>query len=665
MTFADADLAHVAHLRAEGVPVDEAGGEPAPTDPALPEPRTVKGLLLAVQSEMLASETDRLEHMERIKEGWDIYNLRAYEPDELLLSDQQGVTLPTTRARVDQAHGSLYAALDVYPFYQAEVGEGQDGTVGIHAQAALGEELDRCEFSNALDVALRSSLVGTIGFFKPTTIIGDDGSPRLDVEAVDPRDLFLSPHNVRDVQQCTMIAHQYTETLGWVRDQALMGTFSMNAVRRLGAYHAGDRLDGGGTERAQQGLPDADSILSDESRKVQILEAYIKYRPKPRPDSTLSLNARTWEPSRMWRVFVERSSWTVLAAEPWDDGFPFLPLRHQRGQTTIYAPSFPNVMKDLQWTGDMLMTAYLEAAKLATAPVWEVQTNTLAMEWLNKRRDAAGGGAVRPVPGDVIPKRGAGDALKPIYFQPPPMQIEAILNRLEQVANLATITVQPMSTYRSATEHRYAMASVSAKEQQMLKVLRADLTRLGEYVKRLYWKYIARPVLSNGMGAEMRQIMHGTLAYTTSAEAWSMIRFTPRGMTTQADQMLTMQATQEALMLSAQFLPQKPMFEQAGLWPFIWHALSRRLDALGIADYEAYIGANPVMDPNVQQLDPYTQQRQMQASMLLMQANNPAGGAGVMQAAQGMLPGADGGMRGSDGAPTVPPGGAPIPPGAN
>lgn len=654
MTLPDLDMQHAALLRAEGVQVDDP---PMQSDPNLPDKNTLTGLLFAIQAELQSSETDRREHMEGVKAGWDIYNLRAYEPEEMLLSDSQPITLPTTRARVDYAHGSLYGALAVTPFFQADVGDGQDGTVGIHAQAAIGEELDRCEFENALDVVLRGSLVGTIGFFKPTVVDGEDG-PRLDVDAIDIRDLYLSPHNVRDLQQCTMIAHAYTETLGWCRDQAVNGVFSMDAVRQVNAHHSGDRLDGGGSERPLQGLSDSDSTLSDESRKVQIHEVYIKYRPRVKPDQPIAQNARTWEASRMWRVFLNKDSNTILAAQEWDDGFPFLPLRHQRGQTTIYAPSFPNIMRDIQWANDMLMSASIEADRMGVAPIWEVEVNSLAMEWLKKRREDAGGAAVRPVPGDVIPRRGAGEQMKAIYQQPTPPQIDARMNRLEQLANLATIAILPAQTYRSATEHRYAMAGVTAKEAQMLKVLRADLARLGEYIKRLYWKYLAQPTLSNPeTGAEMKNVFHGTLAYEVSAVSWGMIRLTPRGMTTASDQMMVMQATQEALMLCAQFLPQKPMFEQAGLWPNVWYALSRRLDALGIQDWESYIGPNPQADPNETELDPAAQERKLQASMMLMQANNPTGGGGMAQ----MLPGADGGMRASDGAPTVPPGGAPMP----
>lgn len=653
----DPDAPYYAVLRSEGVhvPSDRTPKSTAP----LPSEKVVKGLTNAIRAELLGSESDRAEHMTRVTEGWDIYNLRAYEPEEMLLAEQQSLTLPTVRARVDQAHGGLYAALALSPFYQADVTDGADGTPAIHAQAAIGEELDRCEFENALDINLRSSLVGTIGYFKSTTVQDERGQTRLDVEAVDPRDLYLSPHNVRDTQQCNLMAHAYTETLGWIRDQALYGTFDMAAVRKLSAGHVGTADDGGGSERAQQGLPDGDSLASDDSQKVEILECYIKYRPRINPDEPLDPNAKTWKPSEMWRVFLDRKNWVILRAEEWEDGFPFHPLRHQRGQTTIYAPSFPTVLKDIQWASDMLMSASIEADRMGVAPVWQVPVNSLAMEFLKSRQDESGGRAVRPVAGDVIPVRTAMDEMKPIYFPPTPPQIGERLNRLEQLASLATVTVQPMQTFRTATEHRYAMSSVSAKEQQMLKVLRADLSRLGEYLKRLYWKYVARATYSDMTGQELKQIVHGTTGYTMNAQTWGMIRLTPRGMSTAGDQMLAMQASQEALALTAQFLPQKPMFEQAGLWPFVWYALSRRLDALGIQDWEKYIGPNPATDPAEVELDPSAQQRKMQASMMLMQANNPAGGAGVMQAMNG-LPGADGGdVRASDGAPTTIPGGNP------
>ena len=638
-----------AHLAAEGVSFEDYPTTPRQSTPdaALPSEKTTKALTLAVTQELMASEASRREHMARVTDAWTAHDMTPYTQDEMILPEMEGMRVPLIFSRVAQAHGSLYGALAVRPFYKADVSEGQDGTVAMHAEAAIDEELERAEFENALDGALRGSLVGTCGFLK-TTMNEDPDEPgeyRLDVEAVDIRELYLSPHEVRNLEQCNLIAHRYkTETWGWVWDNALSGVFDKKACEKiLGATAAGDVWDGGGTERVQLGLENARSgSAPDDSKQVDMVEAYIRFRPAPD------------QPREWWRVHMEYGSKTILRAEKWGDDQPFTAIRHQRGNTTMYAPSFANILQDMQWASDMLMSASIEADKMGVSPVWKVNVLSPAMEYLRKRQAENDGHAVRPLPGDIIPTRNESD-LTAWYQQPTPPQIDARLNRIEQYANLSTITVQPMTTYRSATEHRYAMANVSSKETQMLKVLRADLARLGEKIKRLMWKYRTVP-----MTEDTRQVIHGTIAYTTTAQQWAMLRLTPRGMTTSADQMLTMQATQEALQLTLTILPQKPMLMQAGIWPNVWKALDARLEALGIQDRVAYIGDNPVKDPNITYLDPIQQQREMQASLMLMQAQQ--GQMPQQQGGPGALPGVDGGsVRGSDGAPTVPPGGAMMP----
>ena len=639
-----------AHLAAEGVSFEDYPTTRQSTpDSALPDEKVVKALTLAVTQELMASEASRREHMARVTDAWTAHDMTPYTQDEMILPEMEGMRVPLIFSRVAQAHGSLYGALAVRPFFKADVSEGQDGTVAMHAEAAIDEELERAEFENALDGALRGSLVGTCGFLK-TTMNEDPDEPgeyRLDVEAVDIRELYLSPHEVRNLEQCNLIAHRYkTETWGWVWDNALSGVFDKKACEKIaGATAAGDVYDGGGTERVQLGLDNARSgSAPDDSRQVDMVEAYIRFRPDR--DS----------PREWWRVHMEWNSKTILRAEPWGDDQPFTAVRHQRGNTTMYAPSFANILQDMQWASDMLMSASIEADKMGVSPVWKVNVLSPAMEFLRKRQADNGGHAVRPLPGDIIPTRGGENELQPMYFQPTPPQIDARLNRIEQYANLSTITIQPMSTYRSATEHRYAMEGVSSKEKQMLKVLRADLSRAGEKIKRLFWKYRSVPLTE-----DTRQVIHGTIAYTTTAQQWAMLRLTPRGMTTSADQMLTMQATQEAIMIQTQYLPQRATMMQAGIWTEIYHGLDARLEALGIQDRVKYLGPNPVKDPNVTELDPFVAQQQQQASMTLMQMQQgqmPQQG----QQGPGALPGGDGGsVRASDGAPTVPPGGAMMP----
>lgn len=639
-----------AHLRAEGVRFEDFElTDPEPVEgAALPDKKTVDRLREALTRELRASEAARSPHMEQVADAWAAHDMTPYAADQLLMPEMEGVRTPLTRSRVDQAHGSLYGALAIRPFFKSDVPEGQDNTVGLWAEAALDEELERAEFENALDVALRGSLVGTAGFLK-ATVVSDEDEPnryRLDVEAVDIRDIYLSPHEVRNLEQCNLIAHRYnTETWGWAHDNALNGVFDRKAVDAIRSSSAvPDWTDGGGTERAALGLDTGRGGETDESRQLDLLEAWIRFRPTE--DS----------PREWWRVFAEYGTKTILRAERWHDEQPFTALRHQRGQTTMYAPSFANVLRDMQWASDMLMSASIEADRMGISPTWKVQITSVAYEYLKKRQTERGG-AVRPLPGDVIPTRGGENELVPMYHQPTPPQIDARMNRIEQLANVATIPVVPMQTYRSATEHRYAQANVSGKEQQMLKTLRGDLSKFGEQVKRLYWRYLSKPE-SDSTG----WVFNGSRSYLVTRQQWGTLRLTPRGMTTAADQMLTLQASQEALMLVTQILPQKPVMEQAGIWANVWEALRARLDALGIQDWEKYIGPNPVQDPNIRELDPVVEQRKQQAAMMLMQANLGMGGGGNMMGG-GMggpsVPGAQGDQLRGDGAPTVLPGGNP------
>lgn len=652
---------YFSHLTAEGSAYPDTGPPDTTQEgggPPLPDKDTLKKLTDALNCEYRASSTDRQDHMRTVVQAWDSYNQTPYLPDEMLMSEQQSVRVPIIRSRVDQAHNSLYAALALSPFFEADVGEGQSGTVALHAEAAIGQELDRAEFENALDIALRGSLVGSLGVFKTLVVPGEDGQAQLSVEAVDITELYFSPHEVRDLSECTLVGHRYAQTMRHIQDQAIDGTYDPEAVKKLGIRWAEDQYTTAAAERRVHDLQPFEGAggRSDESRKINILEAYIRIRPGE------------GQASEWWRVYAEVDSWIILRAEPWEDGLPFTVLRHQRGQTTMYAPSFAAVLRDLQWASDQLFSASIEADRMGVMPTWEVDVLSPAMEWLRNKQDKAGGAAVRPLPGEVVPKKGIASGITAIYHQPTPPQIEQRLNRIESLANVATIPVTPMQTYRSATEHRYAQAGVSAKEQQMLKVLRADLTRFGEYVKRLYWKYLAAPDAPDG---STKWVVHGSQRYNTQKPSWDMIRLTPRGMTTAADKMLAMQTSEEMRQILLQILPQKAMMMQAGVWPAMWAALRAWMVDRSIDEYAQYIGPDPINDPSLQEMDPVEQQRQAQASMLLMQAQQgQVQQQGPPQPVQGMapgegVPGDNGQFIHPNGAPTVMPGGNPTGRGAN
>lgn len=624
------------HLAAEGVTFDDLPlNDATPADGALPTEARLKELAAAAHREFLSSDSTRREAVAKIETYWKRWNLQPYSDDELLLAEQVNVTTPLIRSRVYQAHGSLYSSLALTPFYGASVDPGEDGALATHAELAFDEQMRQADHDNSFDQALKGSLVGTLGILKGGVQTDEQGAPRLDVEAVDLRDLYLSPHNVRDLQQCTMIAQRYYETAGWVKDQALAGLFDRKQAAKVTPTLARDGTDGGAVERELHSLTDATGI-SSESQMVELLEVYLRVRPSAE------------EQTEMWRLVVARAGWVVLRAEPWEDGFPFWPVRHERGTNTIFAPSFASILKDLQYGKDMLFSLSFEQNRMSVAPFVEYDELSPAAAWLEQRQSENGGKSPRILPGDLVPTSRGGTGLKFTYHPPANMAIGAMNNEIESMAGSATIPMLPMQTYRSATEHRFAQATVTSKEAQMLKVLRGDLTRFVEYLKRLWVKYVVEDAPDGGV-----YIRHGGQLYHTSEEALLSLRLEPRGMTTQADQMQVAAASGEAFQISMTLAAQKPMLMQAGAWPQVYEAARLRLESLGFREVVKVLGPPPVQDPNVQFIDP----AQQQASLMLMQAQ--AGQNPMNQMGQ---PG--GGMRGSDAAPTVAPGGNPLMPGA-
>lgn len=626
------------HLSAEGVAFDDLPLNDASTpsgETALPDAKTVKRLHAASYGEFLSSESARKEPMALVETYWKRYNLQPYDPEELLLAEQINLTTPLIRSRVDQVTGSLYQALSMSPFFTPTIEPGQDGTLATHAELAFEEQMQAADFDNAFSQGLKGSGVATLGVLKVGIALDDGGEPRLDVEAVDLRDLFLSPHNVRDLQQCTLIAHRYYEPLGWVRDQALAGLFDRKATDEVAPSTARDSTDANATERDFHHLPAAEG-MGGESAMVELLEVYVRSRPDPK------------NPSETWRLIVARTGWKVLRAEQWEDGFPFWPLRLERGQNTIFAPSFAAVLKDLQFGKDMLFSLSFEQNRMSVAPFAEYDPLSPAGEWLQQRAAEAKNGTVRILPGDLIPSRMGQQSIRLTYHPPANMAVSQAMNEIEAMAGTATVPSLPMQTYRSATEHRFAQATVTSKEAQMLRVVRADLTRFAEYAKRLFWKYVATPADGGG-----KYIRHGSQLYLCKEDAFLALRFEPRGTTTQADQMQVAAASGEALQLSLTLGAQKPLLMQAGSWPFVYEAARMRLEALGFRETQKVLGPPPTTDPNLVNLDPNAQQ----AAMLLMQAQ--AGQPPMEQGQPGQA------LRGSDAAPTVMPGGNPLGPGVN
>lgn len=570
-------------------------------DSALPPERTVKRLAAHINAELLTAETDRKEMVDLVKQARRDYRKEPYDPAELPMPDMTVQRTPLTESRVNQAVGSLLAALNVVPFVTAEVDTGGPGEVAHHAALTLSQELRDVDFPNLLETALNETVVTGTGVLKDG--VTDD---RLSPDVVPIEDLILSPHSPRSIEQCTMVAQRYFEPLRWVRDQAIAGIFSKDAVKTLSGTLSWGTDDGGEVEREQHGIPHGDASMGRETARVEMLEVYIRIRPRP--------NAET----EMWRCVCARQGGqdvTVLRAEPWFDGFPYTLLRVQRNTTLVYGNGFPNTLRDTQYASDMINSAALEADFLSAGPMFEVDENSPTGK-LFKAMAQQKGGAIRPRPGMIFWRRGSAEAIKPIHFTPSPPQLDARLNRLEQYANVATIPVVPMQTYRSATEHRFAQSNVSAKENMMLNALRADLSRFITRCARAYRKYIATPHSRDSF-----LIQHGTEQYGPVFDReWNALRWTPRGMTSQSDQMFRLQSTQEVITLVEMFWSKLPAFTQIGQAAVQahWKAFQMRLEALGIQEWQELIGDSPIRDPRVTDLG----ENAMQAGQMLMQGQS-------------------------------------------
>lgn len=606
----------------------------------LPNETTVKRLTNAINTELQDSEGQRQEFVQLVDTWWRDYGMNPYDASELPMADMTVVRVPLTKSRVDQAHGALFQALNLEPFAAADVDNGESGELAHHASLALSQQLRDAEFPNTLSSALLAAVVTGTGVLKDG-VTDDVNGPRLAPDTLSIKDLILSPHAPRDLEQCTMIAHAYREPLRWVRDQAIAGLFDADAVKKVSPNTGWDVNDGGSVEREALHLPDADGWLHGETARVNLLEVYIRVRERETAETVL------------WRCICAReagASVVVLRAEEWHDGFPFTLLRVTQTTNTVYGTGFPNVLKETQYAADMLQSAAMEADFASTAPYWEVDEMSSAGKLLQARAKQRGG-AVRPRPGEIFWRRGTQEAVRPIHINPTPPAIDARLNRFEQYANTATIPVVPMQTYRSATEHRFAQANVSAKEGMMLGAIRADLSRFLTRNARLYLKYVAQPY-----SGETSIISHGSTGFLTRHLHWNALRWTPRGMTTQADQMLRMQATQEAMMIVDDYWQKLPMYKQLGdpAVSALYESRRMRLEALGVQEWTNLLGESPHRDPRVITDTPEA----MQASQLLL----GLGQGGQMPPMMGgpnpaALPGPGGQVtRESDGAPTVPPG---------
>lgn len=530
------------------------------------------------------SETARQSHVGLSKSYREADRMKGYDASELITPGAQSVRTPLTLSRIDQAHSSVFGALALNPFWAVATPEGEGGSVAHKFEIFMGEEFERAEGEIALRSATRDPFVVGIGYLKAGVVPDEEGHQHLDVQSVAMEDVFLNPHDVRDLAQCSLVAQRYFETYGTVLDMAHEGYFDLETVKKLTPMGRSGDDDGGAVDREFNAISGESSYT--ESRMVELLECYMKHRRGV--DAT----------REMYRAVICKVSRTLLRLEKWDDGFPLFPVRHEVMGESLYGPSFAAKLRDLQYINDMLISAAFERDRMALNPLYVVSPYSTMWDTLKARQEETG--TVYMIPGEVLP--GNPDDIKPIHFDPAPPMVQQRMGLNQQMADAATVPNIPMQTTRAATEIRFAAAQINEKEQAMLKSFRRDLTRFGEYCKRLAWKYICPQVQDGGEG---RFIPHGSNLYGPVSPVQVLsLRVTPRGMTTRSDKVLQQQSLQ---MLSGMVLPlleKKQMYEQAGLWPQAYAIMQYALELSDIQDFQRFIGVSPIQDPLEHPLDP-------------------------------------------------------------
>jgi len=533
---------------------------------------------------ILECEGARAEHVSLSKTYREADRMKAYDASELITPGAQSIRTPLTLSRIDQAHSSVFGALAVSPFWSVQVPPGEEGSVGQKFEIFMGEEFERAEGEIALRTATRDPFVVGIGYLKASVTPDDEEDQHLDVQSVAMEDMFLSPHDVRDLAQCTLVAQRYFETYGTILDMAYDGYFDLETVKKLTPMGRSGDDDGGAVDREFNAISENPSY--GESRMVELLECYVKHRSK--------LDGKR----EMYRAVVSKTNRTLLRLEKWEDGFPFFPIRHEVMNESLYGVGFAAKLRDLQYVNDMLISAAFERDRMALNPIYVV--NPYSTMWDTFKARQAEEGSVFLVPGEVLP--GDPNDIKPMHFDPASPMVQQRMSLNQQMADAATIPRIPMQTTRAATEIRFAAAQVNEMEQTMLKSFRRDLTRFAEYCKRLVWKYVCPQVQDETGG---RFIPHGTSLYGPVSELSVLsLRITPRGMTTRSDKVLQQQSLQMLNQMVLPLLEKKQMYQQAGLWPQAYAILQYGLELSDIQNFERFIGPSPIVDPLDHPLDP-------------------------------------------------------------
>lgn len=586
-------------------------------------------VLAPLQKFIIQSVTEvdsfKAEQVRRIQKYREAINMRDYLVSERLTPAAVSIRTPLLQQKIREFSAAMIGGFNTTPIVYGEVPSGQKATCAKFLEQAVSNDLRDAEFVSILEMALEESGITGLGVIKVSVTPDSEAEGRysFDFDVVDVEDFWRYPWNVRKLSDCMMVGQRFYLTGQQLKDQGYVGYYDRKGVED--AFGQDDpKKEGGRVDRQTHGYSDSAGMSDPRGKSVECFELYIKWE------------LEEGKPSEWIRVVVAGERKIILRAERYEDGMPYFPIRHKRKPQTLECIPFTALAYDMSFTIDQLFSALIEQDKMAGGLI-RVNPNSEMAAVLDERDE--GDGAAVIVPGEVVYAN--KDEVEILQFAPANNNIDARINRAQGYIEAATLPSMPLNTERSATETRFAAANVSEVQRQYMRSITQDLLPLFEYIKRLYWAYFLIP---DQTIKDIKYIPLGLDNYMVDPLEYRLITLRPRGTSTKADQVLAQQAMQ-AIQVVKQDLMQRPVYEQAGIWPLVWNAMRYTLENSGVGDYEQFIGENPERDEKYVRIE-YDPQMAEQALMKYGVINNNRG-TGMEQ----------GQARMSDGALTTPPGG--------
>lgn len=606
--------------------------EQAQTDDGVPASDAIefndKEMLQALQKFIVQSvtevESSKGEQVRRVQRYREAINMRDYSVKERLTPSALSIRTPLMQQKIREFSAAMIGGFNTTPFVYAEVPDGQDSSCAKFLEKAVSLELRDAEYVTALEMALEESGITGLGVIKITVAPDEEAAGRFNFQfgVVDVEDFWRYPWNVKKLDQCMMVGERFYLTGQQIKDFGYSGYYDPEAAKA--AFGQEDpKKEGGRVDRETLGQFDTSGVSDPRGKLVECFELYIKWE------------IEEGQPSQWIRVVAAGERKIILRAERYDDGMPYFPVRHKRKPQTLECIPFTALAYDMNFTIDQLFSAMIEQDKMSGGLV-RVAANSEMATILEERLEADGNAYIAP--GEIVFAQ--KDEIEILQFAPANNNIDARINRALGFIESATLPSMPLNTERSATETRFAAANVSEVQRQYMRSITQDLLPQLEYIKRLYWTYFTVP---DENIPDTKYIPLGMENKMVDPLVYRMISLRPRGTSTRADQVLAQQGL-AALQQVKQDLLQRPIYEQAGVWPLMWNQMRYLLENSGIGDYEQYIGESPERDPNTVRIE-YNQEQAM-------------GALGAYSAVQNNRVGMQGdGARMSDGALTTPPGG--------